>query len=135
MMLGFAAPVRLGNGATHGGEGVIHDHQGRWIEGCFASGDDSNAFQAEVLALLGILKLAWVKGFRKVYCDVDCAELVATLENASAIQLHAEFLVLFEIASLLQQAWEVHLSCVHMDSNFVADLLAKRGACGVSFGF
>lgn len=73
-----------------GGGGIIQDHHGRWLVGCFSGDVGDSAFKAEVVALRDVLELAWDRGFRKVICDVDCAALVTTLADETAVQMHLE---------------------------------------------
>lgn len=95
--------------------------------GCYSSDSEGSAFKAEATTLKDVLELAWNRGFHRVICDVDCVDLVATLEDAIAVQLHSDFLVLNSISQLLAKDWDVRINCVHRDSNAVADYLARRG--------
>ncbi|XP_057438918.1 uncharacterized protein LOC130730815 [Lotus japonicus] len=84
-----------------GGCGVIRDHLGLWVTGCYSGEPEGNAFKAEATTLKEVLELAWNRGLRSVICDVDCADLVATLADAVAVQLHSKFLILNSISQLL----------------------------------
>lgn len=111
-----------------GGGGIIKDHLGRWVAGCYSGNSGNNAFLAEAVALRDVLQLVWDRGFRRVICDVDCAALVSMSSDAATSQRHSEFLVLLSIRHLLVKDWNVKINCVYRDSNSVADFLARRGA-------
>ncbi|XP_057442323.1 uncharacterized protein LOC130734042 [Lotus japonicus] len=117
-----------------GGGGIIRDHLGRWVVGCYSGEAGDSAFRAEAVAMRDVLQLAWEKGFRRVICDVDCAELASIITDEAASQRHAEFLVLGSIRQLLAREWNVRINCVHRESNIVADYLARRGAAARSSG-
>lgn len=59
-----------------GGSGIIRDERGGWLFGFASHNIGGNAFVAEVTTLRDGLLLVWDGDFRKVECEVDCAEVL-----------------------------------------------------------
>lgn len=79
---------------------------------------------AEALALKERLELAWRKGYMKLYCEVDCQELIVTLGNIGNFNF---FPVARDIDQLLKRNWEVNIFHVGRECNSSTDCIAKWG--------
>ncbi|XP_057418682.1 uncharacterized protein LOC130712883 [Lotus japonicus] len=109
MMIGFGDVVKCNSDGSFldldqriAGGGVIRDHHGKWVAGCFSGATGDNEFRAEAVTLRDVLRLAWHRGFQRVICEVDYAVLVSTLADIPAIHRHSEFPVLYTIHHMLR---------------------------------
>lgn len=112
-----------------GAGGIVRDDQGKWVFGFHAFQEQGNTLMSEAYALkLGLL-LIWDRGFRRVICNVDCAELLQSLRDEES----RHFLpILEEISGLLSRNWDISLARIDRDYNRPADWLARKGASSPS---
>lgn len=90
---------------------------------------------AEACALRDILRLAWDHGHRQICCEMDCADLVAVIEDRKHLHLHSSYRVLIEINHLLSKNWLASLCLISREGNEATYCLARRGSSAVCTGF
>ncbi|XP_057440347.1 uncharacterized protein LOC130732283 [Lotus japonicus] len=112
-------------GRFMGSGGLVRDHQGQWVCGFHSYLAGGSVLQSEARALKLSLQLVWDRGFREVYCSVDCSELIRALEDEDN---HRFFPILSDIRELISRQWKVSISDISQDCNQPADWLARRGA-------
>ncbi|XP_057443013.1 uncharacterized protein LOC130734560 [Lotus japonicus] len=121
------------NGSFHedrrrmGYGGVVRKSSGNWVTRFLAGASGGDALMAELLALRYGLQLVWESGMRVVMCEIDCLEIIDTLQG-DRIDFHELAAEFVEVRSLLQQDWEVQLLHIPRSANDVADCLAGLGA-------
>ncbi|XP_057421783.1 uncharacterized protein LOC130715682 [Lotus japonicus] len=117
-----------------GAGGLARYAQGDWLFGFVAHSYGGNALASEAEALLLGLKLVWDRGYREVKVEVDCAELLQSIENGDSGRF---FPVITEIKQLRDKAWNISIERVRRECNAPADYLAKLGARSpvVNFSF
>ncbi|XP_057438959.1 uncharacterized protein LOC130730842 [Lotus japonicus] len=108
-----------------GGGGLIRDMNGTYLVGFMSYACGVNPFLAEALALRQGVCIAWIRGFRQVLCEVDCAELAPVLEDGEGLRFHVERWILKD---MLGRSWRVSLAWIHREGNDVADWLARGGS-------
>lgn len=115
-----------------GAGGLVRDDQGHWVRGFHAFQTTGNALLAEAWALKLGLQLVWDWGFRDVICNVDCADLLKSLEDEESRRCLP---ILDDIHELISRQWSVSLIRVSRDCNKPADWLAKKGASSPTVPF
>ncbi|XP_057455201.1 uncharacterized protein LOC130746545 [Lotus japonicus] len=105
--------------------GIVRDDQGHWVFGFHGFQEGGNVLMSEALALKTGLQLVWEKGYRNVVCNVDCRELLNSVNDAES---HRFLPILEDIHAILLRPWTVVLANIDMEYNQPADWLAKTGA-------
>lgn len=119
---------------SSGAGGLARDPSGNWLFGFLAHRRGGNAFMAEAQALLLGLELVWARGYRDIVVEVDCADLLQSLDDED----RRRFLpILGDIRNMKDRGWRISLERVRRDCNAPADYLAKLGARspGVEYSF
>ncbi|XP_057444777.1 uncharacterized protein LOC130737023 [Lotus japonicus] len=87
--------------------------------------EGGNVLLSEAYALKHGLALVWEQGYRDVICNIDCGELLRSLEDEES----RRFLpILAEISDFINRDWRISLVPISRDCNAPADWLAKKGA-------
>uniref|UniRef100_A0A494GAC8 RNase H type-1 domain-containing protein n=1 Tax=Solanum lycopersicum TaxID=4081 RepID=A0A494GAC8_SOLLC len=79
------------------------------------------------MALRDGLALGWSWGYKDLICEVDCSNLLTSLEDEKSV--HFIFMLIFpvEIHDWLQREWIVELNGIRREINMVADHMAQMG--------
>nr|KYP39729.1 hypothetical protein KK1_038955 [Cajanus cajan] len=83
-----------------------------------------------MLALKDGLQLAWLLGYKYVHCEVDCLDLLETINNISNLdmELHMHKDIVVRLKHLLQRTWEVTFDLINRNANGLTYILAAKGA-------
>lgn len=114
----------LGGSASAGG--VLRDHFGNFVFGFASDLPSYNVIQAELRAVSMGIKLAWLKGFRKVVIETDSAVAVCFIK-AGCSSRHLLFNLISETQDLLCRDDIFSINHVLREANQVADCFAKFG--------
>jgi ribonuclease HI len=110
---------------------VIRDHQGNWIRGFTGRIDYTNCLEAELIAILNGLSLAWFIGIRDVSCRSDCLQALKFITD-STLQPGEYYDIVDSIRELLSRDWFVSFEHTYREGNQCADYMAKLGANGMN---
>lgn len=121
----------LGNPGRSGFGGLLRRSDGTWIVGFAGSLGFSEILQAELMAILKGLSLAWDLGIRRLVCCSDSKMAIDIIEKACNL-FHVYAVLIQNIKDLLMKDWLVTLIHTWREGNAAADFLAKLGAQGDS---
>ncbi|KAJ1391393.1 Ribonuclease H domain [Sesbania bispinosa] len=120
----MGVPLGIPGGAGFGG--VLRDSSGAWIRGFYGNIGFSEILQAELLAILHGLHIAWREGYRFIRCSTD-SQFALNLICKPDSPFHKYASILSEIKGWSLRDW-VSFHHIHREGNQVADFLAKKGA-------
>lgn len=72
------------NGRSAGCDGVLRDFRGRFVFAFASRLDPCSVLEAELNAILHVIRIAWSKGFCRQEVEADSAEVVELLMNRSS---------------------------------------------------
>ncbi|CAI0459471.1 unnamed protein product [Linum tenue] len=82
--------------------------------------------RAEIWGALKGLEIAWDAGYRRVELQLDSQTAITLLQDTgSHSHQHASLTLAFQ--SLLRREWEVRITHIYREANFLADCLAHKG--------
>ncbi|CAI0429574.1 unnamed protein product [Linum tenue] len=116
--------VVLAQGRSAAG-GVIRDSEGRFLVAYSTNLGGGSITNAELAGIAQGLQLAWERGYRKVAVQTDSSTAISLIHSAETA--HPHYTLVAYIRRLMEREWEVSLSHVFRESNFVADHLASVG--------
>lgn len=114
----------LGSSASAGG--VLRDYLGNFIFGFASNLNSCNVIEAELLGVSMGLKLARLKGFRKVEIETDSSAAVRFIKVGCSSR-HPLFNLISEIQDILRSEESFCINYVFREANQVADIFAKFG--------
>ncbi|KAJ6683459.1 hypothetical protein OIU85_007172 [Salix viminalis] len=109
--------------------GVCRDENGRWMFGFSSRVQSGSSFEAELMAVLEALKVAyWVKGLRRVILESDSKSVVDRISNQRIHQPknQLEEIILECKGYVMSPAWSCSIQHTYREGNFAADALTKE---------
>ena len=107
--------------------GVIRNSEGHWLMGFCKSLGVHSVIEAELIAILLGLKLAYQMGLQKILLYSDSLDVVNILMRDCCDEDHPLRDIVGEIRDLLFRDWSVKLNYTPRDNIACADFLAKKG--------
>lgn len=120
-----------GNPGPAGFGGLLRNDEGGLIlrfQGCIGV---AGILLVEIKAIEHGLRLAWSRCFKNVICESDSLEAVRLI-NEGMEELHLYGSTIMNVRQMLSWNWDARVVHVLREANFCSDLLAKRGADGVT---
>ncbi|KAH9757265.1 hypothetical protein KPL71_016337 [Citrus sinensis] len=112
--------------------GLIRDHNGHWVAGFGMYLGTCSVTMAELWGLYQGLLLAWNKGIRWLYAEVD-SRCVTQLVKNNMVNYNEFSPLIRAIQELIRRNWRVEITHVYREANFAADCLATL-ACSLPLG-
>ncbi|KAK8652699.1 hypothetical protein V6N13_126724 [Hibiscus sabdariffa] len=103
--------------------GLLRDNIGSWIQGFGRCIGITNAFTAELWAILDGLNLAWQLGLEFIQVQTDCSKTVSKITSRDAHRSPST--LIRSIHALCQRAWVVEFIWIPREANQVADRMTK----------
>ncbi|CAN1188278.1 Putative ribonuclease H protein At1g65750, partial [Linum perenne] len=114
-------------------EGLIRDHQGRYLVAFTMNLGKCSITRAELRGAVSGLQLAWERGYRKIQLQLD-SQCAVQLLQGDDLEDHAHATTIITVRELLRRNLEVQILHVYIESNHVADYLANVGhSCPLGF--
>ncbi|CAN0861950.1 Putative ribonuclease H protein At1g65750 [Linum grandiflorum] len=82
--------------------------------------------RAELRAIVDGLELAWTLGIRRIQVQSDSMAAITILSKVSELE-HQHATLVLQFKELCSRQWEVNLSHIYREANYVADYLANLG--------
>ena len=120
----------LGNPRRARGGGLIHNHDGNWVQGYAGGLGHTSNFMAELWALRDGLILAREMGLNNLIIELDALSVVTLMNNDSANLLME--LLLTDCRNLLKEIPNKRVIHTYREANQCADALVKLGANSLS---
>nr|GLL25014.1 uncharacterized protein LOC109163410 [Ipomoea trifida] len=109
--------------------GLVRDHLGEWLFGFVTKIGFTNSFAAELWGIREGLRLAKVKGFRRVFLEMD-SESVVTFLNGNLEDNGCYSTLIKDCRFLLDSFEQLSLQHILIEGNKCADHLANIGQLG-----
>ncbi|CAN1187375.1 Putative ribonuclease H protein At1g65750 [Linum perenne] len=129
----FAGSLEGASGSVVGGRskaaagGILRDEAGRGIEAFAINLGNCSITRAEIRGALHGIRLAWLRGFRKVEVQIDSQAVVAILLDTSTTLVHQHAIEVLEFRDWLEKDWELKVKHIYREANQAADYLANKG--------
>ena len=101
---------RAGDPPTAGFGGLLRDHMGTWLRGYSGKLGNHSVLYAELHSIKTGLLMAWMMGFRNVWCESDSLHALQLISSRQHLCFHTYATVITGIKELLARNWNVRLS-------------------------
>ncbi|CAN1812173.1 Putative ribonuclease H protein At1g65750, partial [Linum perenne] len=106
--------------------GLIRNSEGRCLHAFCTNLGKCSIMRAELRGIIISLQIAWENGFRKVDARID-SQAILTLIKDNESATHQHVVDIADLQELIKHDWEVTISHIYREGNFVADYLANLG--------
>ncbi|XVF32879.1 hypothetical protein REPUB_Repub17cG0121000 [Reevesia pubescens] len=103
--------------------GIARDNEGMWLWGFSKLNGHGTVLKAEISAILLGLKIAWEKGYRRVFVESDSLLAVKKL-TGSPSRTDPLFHLIFQCQLFIAKEWDCMISHIFREANYCADHLA-----------
>ncbi|KAL9457054.1 hypothetical protein AB3S75_006148 [Citrus x aurantiifolia] len=104
--------------------GLLRDYRGVWQFGFCINLGACSVLTAEIWGLYHGLCMAWQRGFRRIWVEVDSKSVTQILENPTT-PVNEHHSLILAIRELLSRDWIVRVNHIYREANIVADFLAS----------
>ncbi|KAL9411534.1 hypothetical protein AB3S75_045186 [Citrus x aurantiifolia] len=107
-----------------GAGGLVRDYRGVWQFGFCINLGACSVLTAEIWGLYHGLCMAWQRGFRRIWVEVDSKAVTQILENPTT-PVNEHHSLILAIRELLSREWVVKVNHIYREANIAADFLAS----------
>lgn len=117
----------FGNPGRSGYGGFLRDVYGQWICGFSGSCGFTTNLNAELMAILKGLNLAWSRGYKLVVCESDSTTALDLISHGPH-PLHPHTPLINSIRSFWLYPWEVNFQHTYREGERVRELACQEGS-------